>query len=166
MRKLILAALVAAFLYPALPARAGDVNICALNVQNANCAPEMTPSGVSTTAESGHIIKASQGVLIGLQLNNWDTSAGKTVMLLDATAVPSNGTIATCTGLQSQTSPCIIKWYGVPAAPSAAQPATVGATWQPGPFVHFLNGLVAVCSSTGPTTLTLSAQCTFSAEIQ
>lgn len=142
--------------------------VCADNVSHTGCSEEITPVGVSTVAETGHLTKASAGVLVGFQVNNWSTSAGLTVMALDATAVPSNGTLAVCsyTNGTANTNPCIMKWYGVPPALSSSQPGTLGVNWAPGPFLHFQNGLVFVCSTTGPTTLTLSANCTFSAEVQ
>jgi hypothetical protein len=129
---------------------------------------ETTPAGVSTATENGHVVKKSAGVLVGFQVNNWNTGNGLTVMVLDATAIPPNGTLAVCsyTNGTPNTNPCIMKWYGVPIAPSSAQPGTLGANWAPGPMSHFSNGLAFVCSSTGPMTLTLSANCTFSAEIQ
>lgn len=143
------------------------VTVCAQPASHeGSCANEITPSGVSTAPENGHIIEARPGVAIGFQVNNWSTSTGLTVMALDATTIPSNGTLATCSGTPAQTNPCIAKWYGVPEATSSAQSGTLGVNWTPGPFLHFLNGLVLVCSSTGPTTLTLSANCTFSAEVQ
>lgn len=165
MKKIVFAAFLAFCVgSPALADQ--QVSVCAPNVSHTGCAGEITPSGVSTGQESGHILKASPGVLEDLQITNWSTSAGVTVMLLDTTAIPSNGTIATCTGTPAQTSPCIMKWYGVGVAPSTSQPATVTASWQPGPWLHYLNGLVVVCSSTGPMTLTLTATCTFSGEVQ
>jgi hypothetical protein len=145
---------------------AEPVSQCAQNVAHLACATELTPSGVSTATESGHVIKAVEGVLSSFQVNNWLTSSGLTIMALDATAVPSNGTLATCTGIRSQTNPCVMKWYGIAAAPSASQSTSYNGNYSPGPLLHFLNGLVFVCSSTGPTTLTLSANCTFSAEVQ
>jgi len=141
---------------------------CAWNTGHTNYACEESPAGVSSAAESGHVMRAKAGVMVGFQVNNWDTSAGKTVMALDANAIPANGTLAVCsyTNGTPNTNPCIMKWYGVPTAPSSSQPATLGANWAPGPNLHFYNGLVFVCSSTGPTSLTLSSQCTFSAELQ
>jgi hypothetical protein len=126
----------------------------------------VVPQGVSTTTESGHVIKAARGNLIGFQTNNWSVSTGLTIMVLDASTVPSNGSLVACTGLPNQTNPCVIKWYGIAAAPSAAESSVLGANWASGPLPIFLNGLVLVCSTTGPYTLTLSANCTFSAEVQ
>jgi hypothetical protein len=158
-----LAALLALLL--ALPAHAQQQVIpCATNAAHTSAACEITPSGVSTAVESGHVVKTGGGVLIAANLNNWNASAGVTVMALDAAAVPANGTLAVCSGV-ANANPCVMKWIGIPSAPSASQPSTANVSW-PGPFLHFLNGLVFVCSSTGPTTLTLTSECSFSAEVQ
>lgn len=165
MSKLILGILFAALSLGCAHAQQ-PMSICVQNVSHTGCANEITPSGVSTTTENGHVAKATPGVLIGFQANNWATGNGLTVMAIDGTAVPSNGTLATCTGTSAQTNPCIMKWYGIPAAGGTGQPATLSVFWSPGPPLHFLNGLVLACSSTGPTTLTLAANCTFSADAQ
>lgn len=162
----ILAAICGAWTFA--PARAQTPSVaCVYNAGHNNSACEITPSGVSTGAENGHVVKSTAGVLVGAQFNNWNTSGGVTVMALDATAVPSNGTLAVCSSINgtANTNPCILKWYGVPQAPSSSQPGTIGVSWAPGPMLKFQNGLVFVCSSTGPVTLTLTAECTFSAEI-
>jgi hypothetical protein len=158
-----LAALLALLL--ALPAGAQQQVVpCALNVSHSSAACEIAPSGISTATESGRVVKTGGGILIAANLNNWNASAGVTVMALDAAAVPANGTLSVCSGV-ANANPCVLKWIGIPSAPSASQPSTANISW-PGPFLHFLNGLVFVCSSTGPTTLTLTAECTFSAEVQ
>lgn len=167
MRKLLLVALLTFAGFAAPVAAQETVTSCIQPASGiGSCATNLTPSGVSTAAESSHLVSSSAGLLSGFQANNFSTSTGLTVMALDASAVPANGTLATCTGTGAQTNPCIMKWYGLPEAASSAQPATIAASWAPGPFLHFLNGLVFVCSSTGPTTLTLSANCTFSADIR
>ena len=96
------------------------------------------------------MVKASPGVLVAANLRNWNTAAGVTVMALDATAVLSNGTLAVFTGV-ANASPCVMTSFGLPTAPSRSQPSTLNITWAPG---------------TVPTTLTLTAECTFSAEVE
>ena len=167
MRRSFFAALLALFPLASGASAQQPVTPCAAPASHVgSCATELTPSGVSTATENGHVVSASPGVLSGFQANNWSVSTGLTVMALDATAVPSNGTLAACTGTGAQTNPCILKWYGLGEAVGAGQPSTLAVNYAPGPFLHFLNGLVLVCSSTGPTTLTLSANCTFSSEIR
>lgn len=147
---------------------AQPVAVCILTTGHTGCANELTPAGVSTAQESGHLVRNKPGVMAGFQVNNWNTAAGVTLMVLDGTSVPANGTLTACTYTNgtANINPCIMKWYGVPTAPSATQPATVSASWAPGPFLHFLNGIVLVCSSTGPTTLTLASTCTFSSDVE
>jgi hypothetical protein len=158
-----LAALLALLL--ALPAHAQQQVVpCASNAAHTSAACEITPSGVSTAAEGGRVVKTGGGILIAANLNNWGTTSGVTVMALDAAAVPGNGVLSVCSGA-ANANPCILKWVGIPSAPSASQPSTANVSW-PGPFLHFLNGLVFVCSSTGPTTLMLTAECTFSSEVE
>ncbi len=169
MRKSLIAACLAFVgLVGGVPAQSAfaqsPVSICAESADHNNCANELTPKGISTGQESSHVIKATAGVLVGFQANNWSTTAGVTVMALDAITAPSNGTLAVCSGTPAQTRPCILKWYGIGAAASATSPGTLGVAWPAGPPLHFLNGLVLVCSSTGPTTLTLTETCTFSTE--
>lgn len=136
------------------PARAEQpVVSCAYNVQHTGAACEVTPV-VSAATESSHVIKAVPGVLIKFQVNNWNATDKLTVMLFDLAAAPVNGTVAP------------IKWYGLSPAAAAGQPTTLTDTWIPGPMLHFLNGLVIACSTTGPTTLTLASDCTFSADVQ
>jgi hypothetical protein len=145
-----------------------SVQSCVFNYQHNSFVCEVTPTSISTAEENGHLIRNQQGVLIDFEANNWSTSAGITLMVLDATAIPSNGTLAACTSTNgtANANPCILKWYGVPAATSAGQPGTVNATWAPGPFLHYQAGLVFVCSTTGPFTLTLAANCTFSVDTE
>lgn len=149
----VFAAVMASWLWVGPVAAQAPESICIMSADHSQCLNELTPI-LSATTESSHVIKSSRGVLAGFQVNNWGTSTGLTVMVFDAAATPVNGTVAP------------LKWYGIPAAPGAGQPATIAVNWAPGPMLHFLNGLVIACSSTGPTTLTLSSNCTFSAEIR
>jgi hypothetical protein len=159
-----LAALLALLL--ALPAGAQQQTIsCASNVAHTSAVCEATPSGISTATESGHLVKTGGGVLIAANLNNWGTSSGVVVMALDAAAIPANGTLAACSGVNNANG-CIMAWYGLPTAPSASQPSTLQVNMMPGPFMRFQNGIVFVCSSSGPFALALTAECTFSAEVQ
>lgn len=95
-----------------------------------------------------------KGRLYEFQVNNWSTTQSVTVLVLDSVTVPNSG---------ATVSP--VKWYGIPAAPSAATPAGVGASWIPD-ALFFNNGITILCSTTGPTTYTAAATCTFSGGAQ
>ena len=62
---------------------------------HAKTACEITPVA-STSIEAGHVIKSGPGVLASATINNWGTDAGVTVFVLDATSIPSNGTLPGC----------------------------------------------------------------------
>lgn len=121
------------------------------------CAQTALPTGITSTAvESGHVMKNKPGTVSGFQVSNTNASA-RWVMLINATAVPSNGALIGCTF--AQTSGCVAKWYQIGAS------STIGVSWSPGPPLQLGVGVVLVCSSTGPFTLTLAADCAFSGEI-
>lgn len=121
------------------------------------CAQTALPTGITATAvESGHVMKAKPGTVSGFQVNNTNAAA-RWVMLINVIAVPSNGALTGCT--VAQTSGCVVKWYQV------AGSSTIGVSWSPGPPLQLNVGVVLVCSSTGPFTLTLAADCAFSGEI-
>jgi hypothetical protein len=94
-----------------------------------------------------------KGRLYEFQVNNWSTTQSVTVIVVDSLTVPGAGTVTP------------IKWYGVSAAPSAATPAGVGVSWIPD-SLYFNNGITILCSTTGPTTYTPAASCTFSGGAQ
>ena len=136
------------------------------------CAPGGTPaSGQSCTliqpqatnsaVESSHTLKTTgPSTLVDFQVSN--TSASVVwVMVFDATTPPTGGGAAVtgCT-TTSSSRPCVAKWYQVSAA------STIAVSWAPGPFPQLQTGVVIGCSSTGPFTLTYSANCVFSGEAQ
>lgn len=146
-------------------ARADDVVInCVFNAQHTGTVCETTPI-VSTAQEPSRYIKNGAGNLIAIDVANWSQTTNLTLMLFDAplTATPQGGTVAACS--PSPNASCLIKWFSVPTANSTA-PGTFSRLWYSGPMLHFLNGLYVACSTTGPTTLTLSNSCTFSAEVE
>jgi len=165
MKKLLIITLLGAFFAPSFAYAQSPTPLCIRNPKTQSCATDLPPV-FSTAQESGHLFKNSEGVTAGFQVNNFLTANGLQIFALDANAIPSNSTLATCTGLASQPTPCIMKTYGIAAAPSSSQSATLGANWAPGPNLHYYSGFVLVCSSTAPPTLTLSANCMFSAEIE
>lgn len=97
----------------------------------------------STALEASHILKASAGNLYNLTVNIGATSGW--LMLFDATTVPADGAVT----------------------PSYATPLLSNGTlgflsleWDTAP-VHFVNGIVAVFSTTGPFTKTASVAASF-----
>ncbi len=146
------------------PAFAEDnVANCVWNAPHTGMACELTPT-VSTAIEANRMLKSSPGVLMGLDVANWSQTQNLTVMLFDAplTATPQGGTVAACP--PSPNASCLVKWFAVATANGTA-PGIFTRAWYSGPPLKFNNGLYVACSSTGPTTLTLVPQCTFSAEI-
>lgn len=131
---------------------------------------ENTPLN-STAAEASHLFRGGgannsvPGLLSSIDVANWSGSANLTVMLVDANAIPGAGTLNACTASPNNNSACILKWFSVATANGTA-PGIFTRSWAPGPVLHFQNGLVALCSTTGPTTFTPSANCTFSAEVE
>lgn len=121
------------------------------------CAQTALPTGITMTAvENGHVMKAKPGTVSGFQVNN-NNASSRWVMLINAIAVPSDGALTGCT--VAQTSGCVAKWYQIGGS------NTIGVSWSPGPPLQLNVGVVLVCSSTGPFTLTKAADCTFSGEI-
>jgi hypothetical protein len=114
----------------------------------------------SSAVESSHIFKTTGGTLAGFQVNN---TAGSSLwaMVFDASTAPTGGGAAVtgCT-TPSASRPCVLKWYYF------GPTSTIGVSWASGPFIQSQTGIVIACSSTGPFTLTYSANCTFSAEVQ
>lgn len=129
------------------------------NTGNQSCATLIPPQATSSAIESSHVFKGSgPSTAVDFQVNN--TSASSLwVMLFDA-ATPPTGAGASVTGCTNAVAsrPCVAKWYQIGAN------STIGVTWSSGPFVTLQTGQVVVCSSTGPFTLTYSANCTFSGE--
>ena len=115
--------------------------------------PTKDPGGAivpvaSAALESSHVLKGSAGNLYGFQVNFGTCGSPPCwIMLFDATSLPANGAVTP------------IKWYQVGANTTAT------ITWEPGPALRFNNGLVVGCSTTGPFTLTATAQCAISGEV-
>jgi hypothetical protein len=130
--------------------------ISATGAKSAGCL--IQPQTTASTVEGSHVFKANQATLVDFQVNN--TSASIVwVMVFDAAVAPAGGGAAVtgCTNAAAAR-PCVAKWYQLAAN------ATLDKSWQPGPFPQLQTGLVIACSSTGPFTLTYSANCVFSAE--
>lgn len=104
----------------------------------------------SAAVESSHILKSTPGNLYSMAVS-FGTCASTPcwILLLDSATVPADGTVAP------------VKWFQVATANT-----TTVVSWLSGPPVKFANGIVAVCSTTGPFTKTATAQCGFSAEVQ
>lgn len=96
----------------------------------------------TTTIESSHIFKPTGGYLYSLSAT---TSAAGYVLLYDATAVPSNGTVTPqgCYAVAANSTNVIMFGYPFP----------------------FLNGIIAAFSSTGCFTQTL-ANAFFAAQVR
>lgn len=152
-----LLAFVTAFFLWAIPVHAQEpVKNCQPGTENI-CNLVAPPIGNTASAvENSHVMKARPGTLSKFQANNTNAAA-RWVMLVNATTAPINGALLGCTSAYA--SGCVLKWYQIAAN------FTGGDQWSPGPPLSFPVGLVMVCSSTGPFTLTLAADCTFSAEV-
>ena len=124
-----------------------------------SCGTTIQPQATATAVESSHVFKTSgPSAAVDFQVNN---TSGSTlwVMLIDAAVAPtgSGAAIAGCT-TAATARPCVAKWYQIGAN------QTLGVSWSPGPFVWLQTGQIVACSSTGPFTITYSANCTFSGE--
>jgi hypothetical protein len=157
----LLAALLA-FAFPGAAPAQQEVFPCAQGIsgqgaKSAGCL--IQPQATASAIEGSHVFKATGPVtLVDFQVNN---TSGSTVwvMVFDAAAAPT-GAGAAVTGCTTAAAarPCVAKWYQL------VTNATINVSWAPGPFPQLQTGLVIACSSTGPFTLTYSANCTFSAE--
>lgn len=101
---------------------------------------------VSTAAESGHVLKASAGVLWGLTAAT-GASAGF-VMVFNATSAPVDGAVTP-----------------IECLPVAANSA-VAVSFAGGPAAAYSTGITVVFSTTGCFTKTASATAFFSGKIQ
>lgn len=153
-------ALIAASLFVASQAFAqSPTPNCQLGADGVSCTRIARPLGISASAvESSHVMKASPGTVTGFQVNNTNAAA-RWVFLLNATSAPSNGALVGCANAAPSTPPCVAKFYQIGAT------STIGVSWSPGPPLFLDAGIVLMCSSTGPFTLTAAADCTFSGEI-
>jgi hypothetical protein len=136
------------------------VKSCAETPNNqSSCGTSIQPQATSTAVESNHVFKASgPSAAVDFQVNNTSGSA-LWVMLIDGAVAPTGAgaAIAGC-ATAATVRPCVAKWYQIGAN------STIGVSWSPGPYVWLQTGQVVACSSTGPFTLTYSANCTFSGE--
>lgn len=98
----------------------------------------------TTTTESSHVFKAAPGNLYNLAVTT--SSAAGYVMLFNATTAPSNGAVnpIACYGVAANSSLFIPYGYPLP----------------------FGTGIVAVYSTTGCNTLTLSTTAFFAAQVR
>lgn len=151
-----------AILAAASPVRAQQImRLCAEgeSPSGQSCATTISPQVTASAVESSHVFKSTgPSNAIDFQVNN-TSSSSVWVMMFDAPSAPAGGgaAIVGCTN-QISARPCVAKWYQLAAN------STIGVTWSPGPFTNLLTGQTVVCSSTGPFTLTYSANCTFSGE--
>lgn len=102
----------------------------------------------SAALEASHILKPTTGNLY--LLTALIGATGGFLMLFDATTVPADGAVTPA--------------YTVPI-PSAGGTGFVAIDWANAP-AHFVNGIVAVFSTTGPFTKTASATAAFFAGVK
>ncbi len=98
----------------------------------------------STTTESGHVLKASQGTLFGLSVTS---SASGYVLVYNSATVPTNGAVTP-----------VACYY------LSSGPGTLGIAFTPFPL-YMSTGISVAFSSTGCFTQTLSSTAFFDAEI-
>jgi hypothetical protein len=160
--RLAAALAIAAAVFLGSAAAQEPVRPCAEGISPNNqqtCGTLIEPRASATAVESSHVFDSSgPSTAIDFQVNNTSGSS-LWVMLFDAATPPTGGgaVVTGCTNAAA-TRPCVAKWYQIGAN------STIGVTWAPGPFLKLQTGQVVVCSSTGPFTLTYSANCTFSGE--
>lgn len=112
---------------------------------SATAASGITPV-VSTSAESGHVLKASAGNLYSLTTTTAGTAGY--VMVFNAISAPGDGAV---TPIE-----CVV----------VAANSTVSINYNPGPPSVYGTGITAVFSSTGCFTKTASATAFFSGKVQ
>ncbi len=159
MLKMILSGILA--LWCGLACAAEDIQVCApipdvTQPGVRGCYPIIQPQGTASAVESYHVLKVGPANVQGFQVNNTNASM-RWVMLFDSATVPVDGPVTGCTN-PAAARPCVAKWYQV----SGTTP--LGVMWAPGPALGLNAGAVLVCSSSGPFTLMLAADCTFSGE--
>ncbi len=124
-------------------------------------AAQAQTQATTTAAEGSHVFCTSPCSIYGGQVNNTN-AASRWIMLFDATTVPGDGAVTGCT-VASTARPCILKWYQLPANSTVG----IGDFYMNGGASHLPvgTGFVAVCSSTGPFTKTVTSDCVFSFEV-
>jgi hypothetical protein len=114
-------------------------------------APTSVAPVASSALESGHVLKASAGDLLGFQANYVTCSTFPCwVLVLDAAALPANGNVSSL----------------VRASYQMGASSTLAVGYAPGPPLRFSTGITIACSSTGPFTFTALAQCAISGQVQ
>jgi hypothetical protein len=106
----------------------------------------------STAAEASHIFKTQPGNLYSLGIVN--TGNAGFILLVDGTTVPADGALTSC-GTTNPTG-CLKACYPIGLG-TATAPVYGGLQMQPGPPISFVNGIIAVYSSTGCNTKTVGA---------
>jgi len=104
----------------------------------------------SPAFEASHVFKASAGNLYSLGVINTGTSGF--ILLIDGVTVPADGSLTSCG--TSNTTGCLKACYPITAG-SPGAPVYGGLQFQPGPPLPFVNGVVAVFSTSGCNTKTL-----------
>lgn len=115
----------------------------------------------TSATEGNHVFCTKPCQIYGGQVNN-NNAASRWIMIFDATTDPGNGAQTGCT-TATATRPCILKWYQIGAN------STIGISqffsFQGASRIPVKSGFVAVCSSTGPFTVTEASDCVFSFEV-
>lgn len=151
MMRHLLAALALLLAAPAFAQNPGPPG-AAMTTVGTGASSQALPMLQSTAAEASHIFKTTGGNLYSLGLVN--TGAAGFVLLVDGSTVPADGALTSC-GTANATG-CLKACYPL-AAGAAGAPVFGGLQLQPGPPISFVNGIIAVYSSTGCSTKTVGA---------
>ena len=138
MRRAILVFLLALFCWPAWAQEQPLGAISCLNAQVSSCR-----------------FKTGAGQLFDFQVSNVAGTA-TWAFVLDSATTPGNGTVTGCSVTAQP--PCLTKAYILNPAG-----ATLGVSWIPSSLLFF-GGLVVMCSTTAPPTLTITETCLYSGE--
>jgi hypothetical protein len=136
---------------PCVPTQSAFGGTNCVPVTSTNLFPVTTSMGsavtpiVSSALESGHVLKAAAGSLLGLTVTT--SSAAGYMLLFNATSVPGDGAVTPTS--------C----YSVPAG------STVGVYFGSAPL-NLSTGISVAFSTTGCFTKTASATAFFSGEVQ
>jgi hypothetical protein len=110
----------------------------------------------STALEASHVFRTTPANLYSLGVVN--TGTGGFILLIDGSTVPANGALTSC-GTANSTG-CLKACYPINTG-TASVPTYGGLQFQPGPPLSFVNGVVAVLSTTGCNTQTLGGTTAF-----